>query len=125
MRQSFFALTVALVLAASAATLRAADLAGTWTAKFMTQVGDQDYTFTFTGSGAQMTGTAKSTLLGSTKLTDIKSDGTKVTFAEDVTYQDMPLHITYAGTFTSNDELKLTRTVIEGANEEATAKRSK
>jgi hypothetical protein len=125
MRHRLIIAVVAVIVAASTATLRAADLAGTWTAKFVTQVGDQDYTFTFAGSGAQATGTAKSTLLGETKLTNVKVEGDKVTFAEDVNYQDMPLHITYSGTFTGPDELKLTRVVIEGANEEAVARRSR
>jgi len=103
----------------------AGDLAGTWTAKFVTQVGDQEYTFTFTGSGAQLAGTAKSTLLGDTKLSDIKVEGDKVSFVENGSFQDMPLRITYTGTFSGADEIKFTRVVVEGTPEEAVAKRSK
>lgn len=103
----------------------AGDLAGTWTAKFVTQVGDQEYTFTFTGSGAQLAGTAKSTLLGDTKLSDVKVDGDKVSFVENASFQDMPLRITYTGTFSGADEIKFTRVVVEGTPEEAVAKRSK
>jgi hypothetical protein len=115
----------ALVMLALTASMHAADLAGKWTAKFVTQVGDQEYTFTFPGSGGQLAGTAKSTLLGDTKLSDIKVDGDKVSFVENGSYQDMPLRITYAGTFSSADEIKFTRVVVEGTNEEAVAKRSK
>ena len=116
---------VALIVVGLTVTAGAADLAGTWTAKFVTQVGDQEYTFTFTSSGGQLSGTAKSTLLGATKLSAVKVDGDKVSFAEDATFQDMPLHITYTGTFSGADELKLTRVVVEGTAEEAVAKRSK
>jgi hypothetical protein len=56
---------------------------------------------------------------------DIKLDGDKVSFVENGSYQDMPLRITYAGTFSSADEIKFTRVVVEGTPEEAVAKRSK
>ena len=111
--------------AAFAVGLPAGDLAGTWTAKFVTEVGDQEYTFTFTGSGAQVAGAAKSTLLGETKLSEIKVDGDKVSFVENGSFQDMPLRITYTGTFSGADEIKLTRVVVEGSPENAVAKRSK
>ena len=117
--------TLALVLAALTVSVRAADLAGTWTAKFVTEVGDQEYTFTFTGNGAQLTGTAKSTLLGETKLSEIKVEGDRVNFVETASFQDMPLRITYSGTFSGSDEIKFTRVVVEGSPEEAVAKRSK
>jgi hypothetical protein len=115
---------VALMVALTA-RMHAADLAGTWTAKFVTEVGDQEYTYTFTGTGAQIAGSAKSTLLGETKLSDIKVEGDKVTFVENGSFQDMPLRITYSGTFSSADEIKFTRVVVEGTPEEAVAKRSK
>jgi hypothetical protein len=124
MRYKTFAVA-ALVVVALAASLHAADLAGTWTAKFVTEVGDQEYTFTFAGAGAQLTGTAKSTLLGETKLTDLKVEGDKVTFVENASFQDMPLRITFTGTFSSADEIKFTRVVVEGTPEEAVAKRTK
>ena len=117
--------TLAIVLVVLTASMRAAELAGTWTAKFVTQVGDQEYTFTFTGSGAQLAGTAKSTLLGDTKLAEIKVDGDKVSFVENASFQDMPLRITYTGAFSGADEIKFTRVVVEGTPEEAVAKRSK
>jgi hypothetical protein len=116
---------LALVMMTFTAGLRAADLAGTWTAKFVTDVGDQEYTFTFTGTGGQTSGTAKSTLLGETKLSEIKVEGDKVSFVENGSFQDMPLRITYTGTFSGADEIKLTRVVVEGTPEEAVAKRSK
>lgn len=124
MRYKTFAGAVLMVMAL-AGSAYAADLAGTWTAKFVTQVGDQDYTFTFTSTGGQVAGTAKSTLLGETKLADVKLEGDKVTFVENASFQDMPLRITYTGTFSSADEIKFTRVVVEGTPEEAVAKRTK
>ena len=52
-------------------------------------------------------------------------DGDKVSFVESASFQDMPLRITYTGTFSSADEIKFTRVVVEGTAEEAVAKRSK
>ena len=39
-----------------------ADISGTWTASFETQVGTQTYTYTFKVEGTKLTGTAKSNL---------------------------------------------------------------
>jgi hypothetical protein len=114
----------ALVVVALVGSVRAAELAGTWTATFETQVGEQNYTFTFASAGGQITGTAKSNLLGDTKLTDIKVDGDKVTFTENASFMEVPLSITYTGTFAGNDEIKFTRVVAE-TPESFVAKRSK
>ena len=40
-------------------TVSAADVSGTWTATFDTQVGQQSYTYTFMVKGTQLTGRAK------------------------------------------------------------------
>ena len=40
-------------------TASAADVGGTWTATFDTQVGQQSYTYTFTVKGTQLTGAGK------------------------------------------------------------------
>ena len=118
-------IALALILVTSAATLRAADLAGNWTAKFMTDVGEQSYTFTFTSSGGQLTGTAKSNLLGDSKLTNIKVDGDKVTFVENGKFQDMDLAIAYTGTFMGNDTIEFTRVIADQFTEKFTATRAK
>ena len=118
-------IALALILVTSAATLRAADLAGNWTAKFMTDVGEQSYTFTFTSSGGQLTGNAKSNLLGDSKLTNIKVDGDKVTFVENGKFQDMDLAIAYTGTFSGNDTIDFTRVIADQFTEKFTATRAK
>ena len=118
-------IALALILVTSAATLRAADLAGNWTAKFMTDVGEQSYTFTFTSSGGQLTGTAKSNLLGDSKLTNIKVDGDKVTFVENLPYQGQTLAITYTGQIVSADQIDFKRDVAGQGGETFTATRVK
>jgi hypothetical protein len=118
-------IAVALILVTSAATLRAADLAGNWTAKFMTDVGEQSYTFTFTSSGGQLTGTAKSNLLGDSKLTNVKVEGDKVSFVENGKFQDMDLAIAYTGTFSGNDTIDFTRVIADQFTEKFTATRAK
>ena len=115
----------ALAIVALAVSVRAADLAGTWTSTFMTDIGEQQYTFTFTSSGGQLTGTAKSNMLGETKLQNLKLDGDKVTFEENANFQDMPLKIVYTGTFSSADEIAFTRIVADMFTEKLVAKRSK
>src|ERR1043165_4493915 len=97
------------IVVTSLALVRAADINGKWTAKFMTQVGDQEYTFDFVVKGATLTGTAKSNLIGDSKLTEGKVEGDKVSFVEIGKYMDMELRIEYSGTVTSNDEIKFTR----------------
>jgi hypothetical protein len=101
----------------------AADITGTWTASFETQVGTQNYTYTFKVDGAKLTGTAKSNL-GEGTIENGTVKGDDVTFIENLNYQGMPLQIQYKGKI-SGDEIKFTRAVIEGVNEDFVAKRSK
>jgi hypothetical protein len=110
----------------SLATLAAGapDISGTWTASFDTQVGKQEYTYTFVAKGAQLTGRAKSAN-GDTPITEGKIEGNKVSFVENLTYQGMPLRIAYTGTIASADQIDFTRDVGGVATEMLTAKRSK
>ncbi len=118
-------LTLVVVLLVIAALVRAADPTGRWTATFTTDVGEQQYTFEFKVMGSTLTGTAKSNLLGETKLDEGKVDGDKISFVENANFQGMPLKITYSGTMTSADEIAFTRNVADIANEKLVAKRAK
>ena len=102
----------------------AADLSGTWTAAFDTQIGKQEYTFTFKAEGAKLTGKAKSAN-GESEIQEGKIDGDKVSFVENLNYQGQALKITYTGKVVSADEIKFSRDVAGFAQEELTAKRSK
>jgi hypothetical protein len=117
--------TIAVVILVFAAYVRAADPSGRWTSTFTTDVGEQQYTFEFTVKGSTLTGTAKSNLLGESKLDEGKVDGDKISFVENANFQGMPLKITYSGTMTSADEIAFTRNVADIANEKLIAKRAK
>ena len=122
MRNRNLAMLAVLALLA-VATAFAADVTGTWTASFETQVGTQNYTYTFKVDGGKLTGTAKSNL-GSGTISGGTVNGDDIAFVENLDYQGMPLEITYKGKI-SGDEIKFSRTVVEGINEDFVAKRVK
>jgi hypothetical protein len=102
----------------------AADVDGTWTASFDTQVGKQEYTYTLKVDGATLTGTAKSNLIGDSTLSDGKVDGNKISFVEKGNYQGMPLQFNYPGEL-AGDEIRFKRELMGFPAEEFVAKRSK
>jgi len=114
---------VALVIALGTA-VRAADPSGRWSATFMSQVGEQAYTYDFVVKGTALTGTAKGSLTGETKITDGKVDGDTFTFTENATYEGMMITFTYKCKMTSADTIELSREIM-GIAETATAKRAK
>lgn len=120
-RHKVLSMIAALLLYSSA---RAADVSGTWTAEFDTQVGKQNYTYVLKVSGSQLTGKAKSAN-GETELKDGKVEGDAVTFVEMLNFQGMELKVTYRGKVVSADEIKFTRDVAGMVQEELVAKRSK
>ena len=101
-----------------------ADASGTWTASFDTQVGKQEYTYTFKVQGAALTGTLKGNLITDSMLSDGKVDGNKISFTEKGSYMGMPLEFHYTGEL-AGDELKLKRELMGFPAEEFVAKRSK
>ena len=117
--------TVAVATAPTVAIAAAptADLTGTWTTSFDSQVGQQTYTYTFKVDGGKLTGHAKSNL-GEADLQGTV-DGATVTFVENLKYQDQTLAITYTGQIVSADEIKFKRDVAGQGGEEFTAKRQK
>ena len=111
-----------LVLAGPAA---AADISGTWKASFDTQIGQQNYTYTFAVKDGVLTGKIQSDMGGTTDITEGKVNGDAVSFVEIFKYQDMEIRITYTGKVTSPEEIKFTRQVADFATEELVAKRVK
>ena len=101
----------------------AADISGTWTATFNSQVGEQKYTYTFKVDGEKLTGHAKSNL-GEGDLTDGVVKGDDVSFVEHLNYQGQELAITYKGKI-SGDEISFKRDVAGTGGEEFVAKRVK
>lgn len=115
------ALTLVTVLAPIAAL---ADVSGTWTATFNTQIGEQSYTYELKVDGMAVTGMAKSAN-GEVEIADGKIDGDTITFVENLNYQGMDLVITYTGQIVSDDEIRFTRDVAGLAMEELVAMRVK
>ena len=103
-------------------SVSAADIAGTWTASFDSQVGKQEYTYMFEVNGMDVSGTITSSL-GPATMAEGKLDGDTLTFTENLSYQDMPLQIKYVGTVSGN-EIKFVRDVAGFAKEEVTAMRA-
>lgn len=115
----------AVIVAAMAAAAFAADVTGTWTASFDTQVGAQKYTYTFKVDGNKLTGKAKSELANTeTEIAEGTVNGDDISFVENLNFQDMPLRIVYKGKI-AGDEIKFTRTILDMITEELVAKRVK
>ena len=117
------AASVAIAPSAAVAAAPAADISGTWTTEFDSQVGKQTYTYTFKVEGGTLTGHSKSNIGES----DLKGtvDGDKVTFVENLDYQGTALAITYTGQIVSADEIRFKRDVGGQGGEEFTAARQK
>ena len=113
-----------MIAIASGVALRAADPSGRWAATFMTQVGEQVYTYEFAVKGTSLTGVAKGSLTGETKISDGKIDGDTFTFTENANYQGMTISFAYTGKMTNADTIELTRVIMD-IPEKATAKRAK
>jgi hypothetical protein len=119
-------LTFALVLGA-AVTALAADVSGTWTAEFDTQIGVQKYVYTFKVNGETLTGEAVAERMGeksTVTLTGGTVKGEQIAFTEPLNFQGQEVAITYTGTI-AGDEIKFTRKVGDFATEELVAKRKK
>src|SRR5262245_51417100 len=97
-------LVVLILLAtASPGVATADDISGNWTASFDTQIGHQDYTYTFTVKDSVLTGKVKSNL-GAGEIKEGKVEGNTVTFTEILDLQGMPVRIKYTGKIISADE---------------------
>jgi len=118
------ATSVAVLPAAPAAAMQAADasgISGTWTASFDSQVGKQTYTYVFKVEGGKLSGHSKSNF-GESDLTGT-TDKDKLTFVENLNFQGQPLVITYTGQLVSPNEIKFKRDVGGQGGEEFTATR--
>ena len=119
------ALVAVLMVVAVSAHAWAADITGSWRASFDTQIGTQDYMYTFVVKDTALTGKIQSEMGGTSEILEGKVVGDKVSFVEIFKYQGMEIRITYSGRVTSADEIKFTRQVAEFATEEVVAKRVK
>jgi hypothetical protein len=101
----------------------AADIDGTWTATFDTQIGEQHYTYTFKADGNKLTGTAKNDM-GEAQIEDGTIKGNEVSFTENLKFQEQTIEIKYKGQL-DGDQISFTREVGTFASEKLVAKRQK
>lgn len=101
----------------------AADVDGVWTASFDTQVGQQNYTYTFKADGEKLTGTAKNNW-GENKIEDGTIKDNDISFIENIEFQGQKITIKYTGKL-NGDQISFTREVGTFATENFVAKREK
>jgi|HubBroStandDraft_3_1064219.scaffolds.fasta_scaffold597453_1 hypothetical protein len=102
----------------------AADITGQWTATFDTQIGTQNYTYTFKVDGEKLTGSAKSAN-GESQLGDGSVKGDEVKFTENLDMQGTAIAISYTGKIVDDNTINFTRQVGDFATENLVAKRAK
>ena len=125
MKYARIAVLAVVALVGLATGAAAADVSGTWKASFDTQIGVQNYTYTFVVKDGTLTGKIQSEMGGTTDVTEGKVDGDKISFVEIFKFMEMEIRISYSGKVTSADEIKFTRQVADFATEELVAKRVK
>jgi major membrane immunogen (membrane-anchored lipoprotein) len=118
------AVVLAIVALCFAVSTFAADISGQWTASFDTQIGTQNYTYTFKVDGEKLTGTAKSDN-GESQITDGTVKGDEVKFTENLDMQGTAIAITYTGKIADDNTINFTRQVGDFATETLVAKRAK
>src|SRR5664279_6499029 len=101
----------------------AADLTGTWTATFDTQMGPMEYTYQLKQAGAALTGTAKNQM-GEVELKNGKVENDGVTFVEEVNFGGMTIAIADTGKILPGGEIAFTRNVGDFGTDNGTAKRA-
>jgi enterochelin esterase-like enzyme len=110
-----------------AAKSLAADVSGTWKSEFDSQIGHQNYTFTFRQDGSKLTGKANSEAGDRKREAELKEgkvDGDTISFFELLSIQDREIRISYTGKLSANgNEIKFTREVGEFAKMDIVAKR--
>ena len=110
-----------LIMLATGFTAFAADIDGTWTATFDTQIGEQHYTYTFKADGDKLTGTAKNDM-GETPIEDGTIKGNDISFTENLKFEGQTIPIKYKGQL-AGDQINFTREVGTFATEKLVAKR--
>jgi hypothetical protein len=117
----------AFALAFVGSTLAQDNIAGKWKAQFDSQLGQQNYTYTFSVDGTNLTGRAvgiRDNATNDAAITEVKMDKDKISFVEPLKMQDNDVRIEYSGTV-SGDEIKLHRKVGDFAEYDIVAKRVK
>jgi enterochelin esterase-like enzyme len=127
MKKSFALAACACFIIGTITNVLAAEVTGTWKSDFDSQIGHQNYTFTFKQEGGKLTGKAKSEA-GDRKreaeLTEGKIDGDTISFVEILNIPDREIRISYTGKVSAEgNEIKFTREVGDFAKSEIVARR--
>jgi len=124
--KSFIAIIlVALALVFANSASAQGNIAGAWKSQFDSQIGTQNYTYTFKVDGTNLTGRAYGIRQNGTNdvaITDGTIDGDKISFNEALVIQDNTIIISYTGTI-AGDQLKLHRKVGDFAEYDIVANR--
>jgi hypothetical protein len=119
--------TILTAMAILPLSLFAADVTGTWKSEFDSQIGTQNYTFTFKQDGTTLTGKANSEAGDRKREAELKEgkvEGDTVSFVELLTIQDNEIRVTYTGKLSAaGDEIKFTRAVGDFGKTDIVAKR--
>lgn len=119
--QRSFCYGILVALLVVGALAYAADVNGTWTSTFSTQIGDQHYTYTFKQDGEKLTGSAKSDM-GEVAIENGVVKGDEISFTETLDIMGQKIAFNYAGKI-DGDVINFTRTSTF-ATEKLVAKRS-
>ena len=124
---SFALVACACFIIANVSHVLAVDVTGTWQSEFDSQIGHQNYTFTFKQDGEKLTGKANS-VAGDRKreaeLKEGKVDGDTISFVEMLSIPGSDIRISYTGKLSANgNEIKFTRKVGDFAKTEIVAQR--
>lgn len=105
----------------------AADVTGTWKSEFDSQIGHQNYIFTFNQDGGKLTGKANSEAGDRKREAELKEgkvEGDTISFVELLSIPDREIRISYTGKLSANgNEIKFTREVGDFAKTEIVAQR--
>jgi enterochelin esterase-like enzyme len=124
---SFALLVSAYLFSSTINSAIAFDVTGSWKSEFDSQIGHQNYIFTFKQDGEKLTGKANS-VAGDRKreaeLKEGKVEGDAISFFEMLNIQEREIRISYTGKLSaSGNEIKFARQVGDFGNTEIVARR--
>src|SRR5512135_1236873 len=129
MKKLPFALaTFACLVIGTLSNVLAVDITGTWKSDFDSQIGHQNYTFTFNQDGGKLTGKANSEAGDRKREAELKEgkvEGDTISFVEMLSIPDREIRISYTGKLSADgNEIKFTREVGDFAKTEIVARRA-
>lgn len=109
----------------AALSCQSAEISGSWTSEFETQIGKQKYTYQFHEVDGKLKGSAESEVGGEKHKSDLQNvllDGDTLTFTESLNFQGNSISIVYKGLI-DGDKIRFARQVGDFASENLVAQR--